>query len=120
MFVVCHKSCISHESILCCEYQLCARVVGKKAKCCFFLIGAYCTFRLQFEASFTFPEIHDSLFDKHYQFAEIIGNLIHDNWNWDKELDRLKEKGMHNTHNNVSRILSMVEEIRRRLDNSQS
>jgi RNA processing factor Prp31 len=82
---------------------------------------AYCTFRLQFEeASFTFPEIHDSLFDKHYQFAEIIGNLIHDNWNWDKELDRLKEKGMHNTHNNVSRILSMVEEIRRRLDNSQS
>jgi hypothetical protein len=80
---------------------------------------AYCEFKLKLETSFIFPDGHDPLFAEHYEFAMIIERLIQDDWNWDKEIERLKDIRIYKTNDNVLKVLSLVEDIKEKVDAKQ-
>jgi hypothetical protein len=80
---------------------------------------AYCEFKLKLETSFIFPDGHDPLFDEHYEFAKIIERLIQDDWNWHKETERSKDVTIYKTNDNVLKVLSLVEDIKKKVDAKQ-
>jgi hypothetical protein len=64
--------------------------------------------------SFQLLEERLSLFDEHQIFAMIIKSLIIDDWNWSEELKRLKQIRIYKKHDNVSKILSLIEDIKKK------
>ena len=51
----------------------------------------YLTFTLRVEASLTFPKLGNPFFGKYRDFAGVIQDIVLNYWNWDNEVDRLRE-----------------------------
>jgi hypothetical protein len=70
---------------------------------------ATCMFIMKFETQFSLPDIYDPLFEEHHLFAQTIQHIIYNRWNWDKELERLKDSRIDRINNNVMKIRSLLE-----------
>ncbi len=78
---------------------------------------AYCMFKLRFEASFEFPDTSDSLFNEHCRFIKTIQDMITDIWNWENEIERLKDNRVSDINRNILKMLSILENIKDKTDN---
>jgi hypothetical protein len=45
---------------------------------------------LRYSTSFSL-HVHDSLFEENHRFAKTIQGIIINEWNWEKEIERLKD-----------------------------
>jgi hypothetical protein len=67
------------------------------------------SFILTFETTFNFPDRLNPLFKEHYMFAQTIQALIKERWDWNADMELLKDKRIKHINNNVLKILSLLE-----------
>jgi hypothetical protein len=65
-------------------------------------------FRVSVEAKFSFPDIPDPMFELHYAFVQSLMDLLDSDWNWNKELERVKDGRIDMIQNTVKDILLLV------------